>query len=474
MSKKSLKTNFIYNLSVQIISLLAPFLISPYVSRTITVNGVGRFSNTYANASYFILIAMLGTSVYGQREIASNCNDKAKISKIFWEVCIVRLLSVAVSLIAYFSVFSYIGLSKIIIIQSINILGVAFDINWFFQGLEEFKVTSVRTMFIKLGFVVYILIFIKDEQDVELYALGYALLQVAANISLWLHVPKYLTKVKPDIRNMFRHLGPSFLLFVPAMATQIYTVLDKSMIGIFTDTDVQNGLYEQAEKISRISLTVYTAYGTVMAPRIAMLFGEGQKEKISEYLRNSIKIMWGIVLPLTAGVFAIAPVFIPWFFGEDFTDAVPILRIFSLLIIPVGLSNVFAVQYLVPVKKQNVFTVSVIVGAIANFGMNMILIPRYYAIGAAVASVAAETIITGIQMIYVVFVCRCFKLRDIFIPSFRYVIYSGIMFLAVYELSLLFAPGLIGSVVIVAAGIVIYGILLLITKDNLIKSIRKN
>ncbi len=473
MEKKSIGKNYIYNLIVQVVSILIPLLTAPYVSRVLTVEGVGRFSVTFSNVTYFVLAANLGTGVYAQREVAGANNDCKKIDKIFSEVFVLRLIMALISASFYMILYVFSGRNSLVLIQAINIISVVFDITWLYQGLEEFKKTSLRTTVTKLLFVAFLFIFVKNESHVGLYALGYGGMTLLGNLSMWICVPKYVKFVKPDFKHMFKRLGPAFVLFIPAMATQVYTVLDKTMIGVFTTTNTENGLYESAEKISRISLTIYTAYGTVIAPRVTLHYQNGDKEKVKEILGTSIRVMWALVLPMLAGLFAVASNLIPWFYGADYEGSIVILQIFAFLLIPVGLSNVLAVQYLVPCKKQNIFAVSVVCGAILNFSLNMFLIPRYYSIGAAAASVTSECVITLIQYVYVVYFDKFFKTGELLLPALKYIIMSAVMFVPVYLLSGMMTPSVINTVILMVLGITIYGGCLLLTGDPLLKRRRK-
>ena len=462
----SVKTNFIYNLLSNLITILAPLITTPYISRVLGVDGVGTYSFTYSNVTYFVLLATLGSTTFAQREIASHRNNTYRVSQIFWEVIVFRIVLSVLSLGIYLTVFQKSGIDSLILAQSVNIVCVMFDITWLFQGLQEFKKTALRSITIKLIFVLFTFAFIKKPEDLTLYAFGYALIQVIANASLWLYLPKYLEKCRISIKGIVSNIWPSFLLFIPTVATQIYTVLDKSMIGFMTETSTQNGLYEQAEKIVRMGLTVYTAYGAVVAPKIATLKSERQDIEIKNQLKTSIRVMWLIVLPMTAGVIAISKSFVPWFYGEGYEGVTPLLRIFSLLFIAVGLSNVLAVQYLVPVKKQNIFTLSVVSGAIINFLMNYFMIQKYNAIGAAISSVIAETIITSIQMHYVISKERLFTIKEIFKPALPYFVYSLVMLGVTLTISHFMPATVVASVLIVIVGVCIYLGLLIFNKDS--------
>lgn len=471
MSNNSINKNFVYNLIRQIVIIAVPLITTPYVSRVLGVAGIGEYSYTHSLVTYFVLFATLGTSSYAQREIAFNHNNKEKISATFWEVILFRLFTVVLVLGVYLEIFKNSELHCLILAQSLYILDVFCDISWFYQGLQEFRKTSFCSIAIRLVFLGFVFIFVKNEEDVIIYAAGYAIIQIFANLSLWLFLPKYICRTKLRLSNIFKTVIPSFLLFIPTVATQVYTVLDKSMLGYFSTSLVQNGLYEQAEKISRMTLTIYTAYGMVVAPKISSLFKERDTKNIRLVLLQSIKIMWLLVLPMMLGLIAISSNMVPWFYGDGYDGVIPLLKIFSFLLVAVGLSNVFAVQYLVPTKHQNYFTLSVVIGAILNFSMNIILIPNYYALGATIASVVSESIITMIQMYFVVFKIGILSMKDIVIPAKNYLISSTVMFVLISVISRFMTANVINTLFLCLIGVITYVFLLLILKDETVMGI---
>ena len=68
---KSVKKNYIYNMVFQILRVIAPLLVTPYVSRVLSSESIGTYGFTISIVTYFILIGSLGIDLYGQREIAS-------------------------------------------------------------------------------------------------------------------------------------------------------------------------------------------------------------------------------------------------------------------------------------------------------------------------------------------------------------------------------------------------------------------
>ena len=198
------------------------------------------------------------------------------------------------------------------------------------------------------------------------------------------------------------------------------------------------------------------------------MFGK-DKKKIKDYMCTSFRFIWFLSIPLTLGIISIAANLVPWFFGNEFLKVKPLLYIFSFALIPQGLYAITGSQYLVSTKKQNGFTLSIILGAIINFCLNFILIPRYYSIGAAIASVVADIIISAIQIIYIVFILKELNLKDIFGKMFKYVIASLLMFLIVFPLGNWLVPSFLHTVILVLTGALIYVSVLILFKDEFIE-----
>ena len=138
-----LKKNIVYQIVYQILLIILPLITTPYVSRVIGVEGLGIYSYSLSIANYFILFAMLGLNNYGSRTIAQVRNDKKKLNKTFWEVYLMQCITALIIIVFYiiFIIYSN-NLNKYIyLIQGLSVAATLLDINWFFFGLEEFKLT---------------------------------------------------------------------------------------------------------------------------------------------------------------------------------------------------------------------------------------------------------------------------------------------------------------------------------------------
>lgn len=464
MEKKSIKKNYIYNLIYQILIIILPLITTPYISRVLGADGVGIYGYTLSIATYFVLFGSLGIAMYGQREIAYCRDDLDKRSKNFWEIFILRLFTMSISIIAFIIIFlnrnDYSIYYRILILELIaNVL----DISFFFQGLEEFKKTVTRNLILKIVSVICIFIFIKQSSDLWLYILIYTLSNVFGNLSLWIYLPEYIRKVKIKELEIKKHLKPTITLFIPQVAMQIYLVLDKTMLGKFLGDMTEVGNYEQSQKIVKLTLSIITALGTVVAPRIANIISNGEKEKISEYLENSFTFVWFLGLPIMFGLMAISTSLTTWFLGVGYEESSILIKIGSLLILAIGLNNVTGIQYLIPAKKQNEYTKSVIIAAIINFALNCILIHKFKAVGAIVASVIAEFSIVFIQLYDV---RKDFDLKIVVKNSYKFIISSIIMFIPTFIIGYKLAPTVKTTIIQISVGIIIYFIVLIILKEK--------
>ena len=427
--QKSLKKNYIFNVMYQILLLIVPFITTPYLSRALGANSIGIYSYANSMVSYFVLFACLGTGTYGQRTISYVQDDIEQRSRAFWETFCFRTIMSLITLF-FFGIYTLtVKENKIIfIILSLNFINIIFDISWFFQGMEDFKKTVLRSAIVKILNIIFIFTFIKNSDDLILYVLGTMVLTLLGTISLWTYIPKYVKRVN-NIKP-FRDYKTILKLFLPTIAVQVYTIVDKSMIGWFSQGSnyFENGYYEQAEKVIKICLTIVTSLGTVMIPRIGKVFKEGNYDKIKEYMYKSYRFILLLAIPIFFGLISISSIFVPVFFGSGYEKVEILLMIFSVLVIIIGLSNANGYQYFVPTGKENILTITVVVGAISNFILNLILIPRYYSIGASIASITAEGLVTLVGFIYIRKE-KIFSLRRILKESLNYLISGLTMFI---------------------------------------------
>lgn len=465
MSDKNIAKNYLFNLCYQILVVLTPILTMPYLSRVIGAEGIGVYSYTYSIASTFSLIATFGTATYAQREIACYQEDKKKISILFWEMFFLRVLLCSACGVVYVIFIMHRGDIKIGLIQGLYLVGTASEISWFFWGIEEFKEVVKRNIFIKIVTILFIFFFVKNSDDLLIYIFGMAFLPLLGYLLTWFYLPRFLVRISIFELRPLRHLRYSVKLFIPAVAVQIYTVLDKTMLGFFVSSKEESGFYEQSSSLVRICLTLFTTVGIVMLPRISNMFANNNKEGIINYLRKMYQFVWFLGLPICVGLFFLISSFVPWFFGVGYDEVSILVKIFCPLIVLSGLNNVTGTQYLIPARKEHIYTITVVIGAGVNVILNYFLIPFFGARGAASASVIAELMITVVQLFYVIYIGKMLKWRDIIMTSWKYFLATALMGGLLWNIAEKVSTTFMGTMLLLISGVLSYFFVLLVSRD---------
>ena len=456
--------NYLYNLSYQILVLIVPLITTPYVSRVLGAKGVGTFSYTNSIVQYFILFGCIGLNLYGQREIAYVQHEKEKRDKEFWELVILRIITVSISLIVFYVTIPFHGkYESVFLVMSLDILASMVDISWFFQGIEDFKKIVVRNFIIKTVGVALIFLFVKSSDDLLLYVICHSAALFLGNLSMWAYIPKLVARVKVRKLEIKKHVRPTVVLFLPQIATSVYTVLDRTMIGFLTGVEEEVAYYEQGQKIVKIVMTLVTSLGTVMMPRVANLFKQNEMDKVKNYLSKSFRFVFFLSFPMMFGLMAVSCNIVPWFFGSGYDKVVPNMMVIAPILVIIALSNIMGTQYLLPTGRQKEYTLSVVTGCVVNFVLNLLLIPQFLSIGAAVATVIAETSVTGVQ---VYFTRKDFNFGEIIRSNKHYIDFSLIMFVPTYLLAKYLPPSIVNTFICVVVGGVIYAGLLFAMKDE--------
>lgn len=451
----SVKKNFIYNVTYQLLILIIPLVTMPYISRKIGSEGIGIYSYTYSIVYYFMIFAMLGLNNYGNRTIAKVRDNKEVLSKNFKEIHLLQILT-SFTMLALYIPFILVFQRKYILIsliQALYILSCTFDINWFFFGLEQFKITVTRNTIIKLASLVLIFTLVKTKNDIWLYTLILSGSALLSQLLLWPFVVKNTIEVKIRLNDIYKHVRPCIKLFLPVIAITIYKVMDKTMIGIFSNIS-EVGYYENAEKIINVPNSIITALGTVMLPRMSNLYAKGSNEKgTKKVIEKSIKIIMFLSCAMCFGLIAISKNFSVLFFGKEFIKSGYIISYLAITIIFLSWGNVIRTQFLIPREKDKEYIVSAFYGALINFCMNIIFIPRFKSIGACIGTIAAEFVV----MFYQTHAVRKeLPISNYIRESLPFLIKAIIMFACVYSINYFKLPLIHTIILEITTGIIIY------------------
>lgn len=387
----SVRENFIYNVVYQILLIVLPLITTPYISRVLGADGVGIYSYTYTVANYFMLAAMLGVKNYGNRSIAAAREDRMLLSRTFWQIYGLQFLCALAAVLFYFL---YILLFQkdytiVALIQGIYVLSGLLDISWFFFGLEEFRLTVIRNIVIRLADLACVFFFVRTREDLWKYTLIITLGVLISQEYLWLYVRRFVDWYRPAAKELVSHLRSELVLFIPVIAVSLYKMMDKVMLGQIS-TITQVGYYESTEKIINIPLGVITALGTVMLPRMSNLAAKGKAEESRRYIYNSMLFAGFMSSAMCFGIMGIASDLVPVFLGKEYLPCTALLQVLAPTVLFIAWANVIRTQYLIPNKLDRSYIISVALGAAVNLLVNACLIPRLDAMGAVIGTIFAE------------------------------------------------------------------------------------
>lgn len=394
----SVRKNFLWNASYQLLLVLAPLITTPYLSRVLGAEQVGVYSYTYSVTNYFVLFATLGMANYGVRVIAAAGPDRAKRSLSFWSAYFAQI-AVCIPVTVLYAVYALLepeGGFLIALVWGMWVISSILDVSWLFFGVEDFRLPTERSFITKLVSVAAIFLFVKSPDDLWIYCAAIAGSFLANQLIMWPFVGRHVDWSRPTWDEIRVHFGPNLRLFAPVVAISLYTSLDKIMLGAMSGMR-QAGYYEYSEKISKMPMAVITALGTVMLPRMTSALADGEVNRARDLLGESMWVMQAAAMAMAFGIGAVAPEFSVVFFGSGYEPCAYVMPVVAAVIPIISASNVIGVQYMLPTFSDKSYTLSVCVGAAVNIVLNLMLLRPFGAVGAAIATVCAEVAVLGYQ-----------------------------------------------------------------------------
>ena len=459
----SIKKNFGYNLIYTILNIIIPLITAPYTSRVLGAANIGIYSYTYSIISTVIMFGVLGTATYGQKEIASLKNDDKVRTCVFWEIFVLR---VGMSLVVILLFVPYLMNSSYFVyflLQTPFLLSAMLDVSWYFQGVERFKNIAVRNIFVRIIGVVLLLLLVKTQDHLWIYLLIIGMSQLLGNLSMWPYLKLEVGAFHIRKSHMKYHFKETLVYFIPSVAHQIYAVLDKTMLGILVGSDYENGYYEQAQKIINMVVSIFTAYTVVMRSRMSVLFAEHKKQEIGKMMNKSSNFIAMMVFPMMFGLAATAKGIVPWFFGAGYDHVVILLIVLCPVFFFMGYSHMIGSHLLTPSGRQGKSNIAQCIAAGINVVLNAVLIPRFFAVGAAIASVISEMVIF---VLYFWFVRDEYTVQQAWQSGWKKLVSAVVMLVILLPICDQMSYSILSSLIEVCIGTIVYGVVLLLLRDE--------
>ena len=393
MKHRSLALNAFLNSLRSIFNILFPLITFPYVSRKLSVSGIGIYNFSNSIVSYFLLIAALGISTYAIREGAKYRDNTKKITQFASEIFTINIWSTVIAYILLF--LSLIIFQKLrnyslcILIFSLQIFFTTIGTEWIYQIYEDYTYITIRSIIFQILSIILLFVFVKKTQDYLNYAAITVFSAVGSNILNFVHARKYCHIHIILIFNWKKHIVPILVLFAAGIANMIYVNSDITLLGLMKNNYIV-GIYSVSSKIYSLVKTLISALLIVTIPRLALLLG---KKRIKEYKNILAKLTNTLVvlaLPASVGLFMLAKEVILIISGSNYLRAISSLQVLCFAYIFSILAWILSDCVLIPAKREKKVLVSMTASAILNIFLNIVLIPFWDENATAISTVLAE------------------------------------------------------------------------------------
>lgn len=467
MKINSVKVNFILNTTRMLLGMIFILLTTPYVTRILGAESLGKVEYVNSIITYFILFTALGIPNYGLREVARCRENKCELSKVVIELGIILFVTTIVGYIILL-IFLYntklLELKNLVLLMSVNLIFTNIGFEWFYQGIENQLYITIRYIILRIMSLILLFLIVNNSNDYLKYGIILILMNSGSNILNFINLRKYISFKQIKFKNLefLKHIKPILVIFSASVAVSIYLQLDTIMIGNIDKSAV--AFYNVANKIVRIPLTIVIALGTILLPRISNFYQKNDIENYKKYLNYSLNYILMMALPIFFGVILLSKNIVLIMAGEKFLVSVQTMKILAIIIPIVGIAYFLGYQLLYPRGLERYYTYSVVIAAIVNFVFNYITIPKYLQNGAALGTVIAESI--GVIMM-LFFSRKLLKEIEFFsIRRLKYFIASCVMGIFVYVVTLQNMNNIEIILVSIVIGVVSYFSLLLVLREE--------
>ncbi|MEY8873640.1 flippase [Haemophilus sp. SZY H52] len=430
MKIHSVKFNFIMNMLLTVSNFLFPLITFPYVSRVLSPIGTGKVAFAYSIVSYFSIFAAFGVANYGIRACAQVRDNKEELSKVVQEILCINIV-----LMSFIYVFYFLGIMLIpelntektlFFISGLNILFSIISVEWLYKGVEQYFYITIRSIIFKVIAFVLTFTFVNDSEDYTIYAFIIIFATVGSGIVNLYNLHNLISIKYFNNYNFKRHLRPMMTFFITTIAVAFYVNVSVALLG-FIHGNEEVGYYNAAYRIRDVMVSIITSLGAVLLPRLSFYIENNMQDKFNDIVSKSTQFIFILSFPLVVFCILFAKQAVLILAGSSYYGSILPLQILSIIIFIVGLSNLTGIQMLIPLKKEKYLCYSVVIAAVINMVLNLLLIPRYAAVGAAISVMIAEVSI----LVYQIYILR----------TFSRILFSNISYLKIIT-SLILSTGL--------------------------------
>ncbi len=399
-AKKKIAWNAVYNAIYSTLDIAFPLVTTPYLSRILLADGIGRINYAKNITAWFVAFASLGIPIYGTREVARAKKNNESLNKITSELFVINMLCTSFCMFVYILVINSIPFFKerklLLLITGIRLALNVFSVDWFYKGIENYGYITRRSFTIKLLSLIAIFIFVRAYSDYYCYAAIQSIAIAGNNLFNFAHMRKYCRFDFKDL-NYSRHIKPILVLLATYLAVNVYALLDTTMLGVLC-SDTVVGYYTNCHKIIGTITSLTASLSAVLLPQLVVYFEAGDIATIKNVAQKALSVIVMICAPASIGLALVSRELVTVYLGSNFLPCIKTMILFAPFVLITTIGNLFGTQLLMTFNKEKEMLISVLVGVVSNITFNSLLIRKYMQDGATIASVVTELVVMIVQV----------------------------------------------------------------------------
>jgi len=394
--------NLLANIANTALNFLIPLITLPYTARVLGPEGLGIVGFAFSVAGTFLMFSGVIGTVYGTREIAKARANTQDLQRVFSEMFFLNVFAQTIVLIGYmgtiFLVPRFQSDLPYFLIAGLLFVGVGLNVDWYYQGIEDFGTLFKRNLLGKIVSLVFLFLFVTSKTDTLAFAFVSVTALLVGNAWAWIGALRRVSLTTKGL-NFSRHPKALGVFYIINLLIVVSANVDKMILGLLGGTEVL-GLYSLADKVVLLGVSITASLTMVLLPRVSEAHAQDRGKEFSDTLLVAWKFLGLLALPLWVGTFFMAPEIVFLLGGQEFLGTVGSLRVLSLNLVIVALAGILGIQVLSARGKERFYAVSLLGSNVTLIFLSVVLVPIFQSLGTALAMVSANLVQTGIQSFF--------------------------------------------------------------------------
>jgi PST family polysaccharide transporter len=398
--------NGMWLLLLQVFKMIAPLITLPYIIRIMPVSTYGEFVISLNWITYLLVLVEYGFGLTGAQKIAVCSENNAERSKVRCNILFAQFFllipcALILFVLCFFSSVNHVQILCMLILF-LEVLSVAFQQNWFFQGICEMQNITLVNVISRLISIVLIFLFVKSQDDLFLYCFLYASTSIISSVvGCVIAKRKYkLTFYIPNVSSILKEIKDGWSLFISSFMTKIFTNVGVTILG-FVALKEEVGAYAVIYKITFILTLLFSAVSQSIYPQNCKVFAN---ESFDLGVKNVKKIAFPVLLFFLFGCVVLIVVrnyVVKIAFGSMYLPYAYLLVPFAVWTFFGILNNFLGIQTLVASNHKKQYSVAFTLCIISSLLLMLLLGRISGVLGVAVGSMLGEIILTLILLFYI-------------------------------------------------------------------------